>query len=190
MALNTTNYVFDVDMIPSGFPPVVPASMGDVGRPYVANLYWGGSVWTPTGTGTTCKVRGRKPDNTVFDYSATISGSTVTFTTQEQMTIVDGKVECELVFFNGTQQIACGNFILWVENGTWDPNSPSVSEVTGIQGGSIADGAITKAKLATAVQNQIDGNTSDIDTLETRVGTIEGNMYLAIDNDGYVRLGG
>lgn len=189
MALNTTNYVFDVDMIPSGFPPVVPASMGDIGRPFVANLYWGGSVWSPA-SGTTCEVRGKKPDNTVFTYPATISGSTATFTTQEQMTIVDGKVECELVFLNGNAQIACGNFILLVENGTWNPDSPSVSEVTGIQGSSIADGAITKAKLATAVQNQIDGNSTDIDTLETRVGTIEGNMYLAIDNDGYVQLGG
>ena len=189
MALNTTNYVFDVDMIPSGFPPVLPTSMGDIGRPFVANLYWGGSVWSPA-SGTTCKVRGKKPDGTVFDYSASISGSKATFSTQEQMTIVDGKVECELVFFNNGTQIACGNFILLVESGTWDPNSPSVSEVTGIQGGSIADGAITKAKLATAVRNQIDGNSTDIDTLEKRVGTIEGNMYLAIDNDGYVQLGG
>ena len=189
MSLNTINYVFDVDMIPNGFPPVVPASMADVGRPFVANLYWGGSSWTPA-SGTTCKIRGKKPDGTVFDYSATISGSTATFTTQEQMTIVDGKVECELAFINGNTQIACGNFILLVENGTWDPNSPSVSEVTGIQGSSIADGAISKQKLATAVQNQIDGNSTDIDTLETRVSDIESDMYLTIDNDGIIQLGG
>ena len=189
MALNTNNYTFDVDMIPSGFPPVVPTSMGDVGRPFVANLYWGGSTWSPA-SGTTCKVRGKKPDGTVFDYSASISGSTATFSTQEQMTIVDGKVECELVFLNNGTQIACGNFILLVESGTWDPNSPSVSEVTGIQGSSIASGAITKAKLATAVQNQIDGNSTDIGSLKTRVSNIERDMCLTIDNDGIIRLRG
>lgn len=189
MALNTTNYVFDVDMIPSGFPPVLPASMGDIGRPFVANLYWGGSVWSPA-SGTTCKVRGKKPDGTVFDYSASISGSKATFFTQEQMTIVDGKVECELVFLNNGTQIACGNFILLVENGTWDPDSPSVSEVTGIQGSSIADGAITKAKLATAVQNQIDGNSTDVSSLKTRVSNIENKVYFTIDANGIVQLGG
>lgn len=188
MALNVTNYTFDLDMVPNGFPPVAPASQGDVGRVFVVNLFWSGSAWTPN-SGVTCQVRGKKPDGTVFDYSATISGSTATFSTTEQMTLISGNVKCELAFTSGSTKIATANFILLVEEGTYDPDAPSVSDITGIDTSAIADKAITKAKLAQAVQDQIDGNSTDIDALETRVDNIEDSLYLAIDNDGYISLG-
>lgn len=188
MALNTTTYSFDVDMIPNGYTPVVHVSQGDVGRPFVANLYWNGVSWT-AGSGVTCNLRGQKPDKTVFDYSATISGTTATFSTTQQMTIIDGKVECELVFVSGSTTIATANFDMLVEKSPYNASAPSTSDISGIGTSSLEDGAVTKAKLATAVQNQMDTSTSDIAALKTRVTNVENSMYLAIDNDGYISLG-
>lgn len=130
MALNVTNYTFDLDMVPNGFPPVVPASQGDTDRRYVANLYWSGQPWTPA-SGVTVKIHGKKPDKTVFEYgdNVSISGSTVTITTKDQMTIVDGSVVCELVFMSDGKSIATANFIMLVEEKVYDSNALSKSDV-------------------------------------------------------------
>lgn len=136
MAL-TNNYTFSLDMIPGGPPPIINASQSDVGRQFVANLYWNGEVWTP-GSGVSATLRGKKPDKTVFDYDSasdaavTISGSTVTFETTEQMTIISGPVKCELVFTNGTKTIATANFLLCVEGAAFDPDALSESDITGL----------------------------------------------------------
>ena len=106
------------------------------------------------------------------------------------MTIISGNVECELAFTSESTKIARANFILLVENGTYNPDAPSTSDISGIGTSSIENGAITKAKLATAVQNQIDGNSTDVSSLKTRVSNIENKVYSTIDANGIVRLGG
>ena len=128
MALVTKE--FKLDLAPGQLRPVVNASQGDIGRPFKADLYWNGSPWTATGT--TAEIRGKKPDDTVFDYTATVSGSSVTFSTTEQMTIISGPVECELVFSNDGDIIASANFLLIVEASPYDPNAISESEVQGL----------------------------------------------------------
>lgn len=130
MAL-TNITTFDLEAAPGGSAPVINASQGDIGRQFQANLYWNGETWTP-GSGVTCKLRGHKPDNTVFEYTATISGSTVTFSTTEQMTIIDGAVDCELVFTQNSNVIASANFVLQVEESPYDPNNLSESDVEGL----------------------------------------------------------
>ena len=87
MALVTKE--FKLDLAPGQLRPVVNASQGDIGGPFKADLYWNGSPWTATGY--TAKLRGKKPDKTVFEYTATVSGSSVTFSTTEQMTIISGQ---------------------------------------------------------------------------------------------------
>ena len=130
MAL-TNITTFYLEAAPGGSAPVINASQGDIGRQFQANLYWNGETWTP-GSGVTCKLRGHKPDNTVFEYTATISGSTVTFSTTEQMTIIDGAVDCELVFTQNSNVIASANFVLQVEESPYDPNNLSESDVEGL----------------------------------------------------------
>ena len=144
MALVTKE--FKLDLAPGQLRPVVNASQGDIGRPFKADLYWNGSPWTATGY--TAKIRGKKADNTVFEYTATVSGSSVTFSTTEQMTIISGPVECELAFENGTQKIATANFYLLVEGSAYNPDAPSTSDISGIGEDAIEDGAITTAKIA------------------------------------------
>ena len=128
MALVTKE--FKLDLAPGQLRPVVNASQGDIGRPFKADLYWNGSPWTATGY--TANLRGKKPDATVFEYTATVSGPAVTFETTEQMTIISGPVECELVFSNDGDIIASANFLLIVEASPYDPNAISESEVQGL----------------------------------------------------------
>ena len=128
MALVT--HKFKLDLTPGAARQVLYTSQGDIGRPFEADLYWNGSPWTATGT--TAEIRGKKPDDTVFDYTATVSGSSVTFSTTEQMTIISGPVECELVFSNDGDIIASANFLLIVEASPYDPNAISESEVQGL----------------------------------------------------------
>lgn len=125
MAFQT--FTFDLELQPGGAPPVIYASAGDVGRPFTASLYWNGEAWTATGT--TAKIRGKKPDKTVFDYTATVDGSSVTFATTEQMTIIPGPVECELVFTQDGDVIASANFVLIVEDSPYNPDALSESDV-------------------------------------------------------------
>ena len=128
MAFST--HEFKLDLTPGASRPVLYASQGDIGRPFMARCYWNGATWTATGN--TANIRGRKPDETVFDYTATVDGSTVTFETTEQMTIISGPVECELVFSNDGDIIASANFVLIVEASPYDPNAISESEVQGL----------------------------------------------------------
>ena len=125
MALVTKE--FKLDLAPGQLRPVVNASQGDIGRPFKADLYWNGSPWTATGY--TAKLRGKKPDNTVFEYTATVSGSSVTFSTTEQMTIISGQVECELVFTQSGDVIASANFLLIVEDSPYNPDALSESDI-------------------------------------------------------------
>ena len=129
---------FKLDITPGASRPVIHASQGDIGRPFKSELYWNGEAWTP-GTGVTCKIRGKKPDATVFEYDETsstadveIDGAAVLFDTSEQMTIIPGPVECELVFNDGVNDIASANFVLIVEDSPYDPNAISESEVQGL----------------------------------------------------------
>lgn len=177
MALVT--HKFKLDLTPGASRQVLYTSQGDIGRPFEADLYWNGSPWTATGT--TASIRGKKPDDTVFDYTATVSGTAVTFETTEQMTIISGPVECELVFSNDGDVIASANFVLMVEDSPYDPDAPSESVIPGIVdliedtiGGdvrdevqaeleahpewttTVQDGAITKAKINTAFLPEIE----------------------------------
>lgn len=119
---------FKLDLTPGASRPVIYASAGDVGRPFTASLYWNGEAWSASGT--TPVIRGKKPDKTVFEYDGlTTSNNTVTFETKEQMTIIPGPVECELVFTSGDDVVASANFVLIVEESPYDPDALSESDV-------------------------------------------------------------
>ena len=193
MAFVTTT--FKLDLTPGVSRPVIYASAGDIGRPFTASLYWNGEAWAP-GTATPV-IRGKKPDNTVFEYDGlTVSNNAVTFETTEQMTIISGPVECELVFTDGTDIVASANFVLIVEDSPYNPDAPSTSDISGIGTNAIEDGAITSKKLATAVQtrltsaenNALDALVNIVD-LETRLSSgaeTDAGLHLGfyIDTDG------
>lgn len=161
MALNKT-MTFDLELKPGGIPPIVHASQGDIGRMFKANIYWDGSAATSYVSGATVNLRGRKPDKTVFDYSATLAGSTVTFETTEQMTIISGPVECELVFSNDGDIIASANFLLIVEASPYDPNAISESEVQGLN-------AMIQAATPEAVDDWFENEATSSETFTNAV---------------------
>lgn len=187
MALNKT-LSFDLELKPGGIPPIIHASQGDIGRMFKANIYWDGSAATSYISGATVNLRGRKPDKTVFDYSATLAGSMVTFETTEQMTIISGPVECELVFSNDGDVIASANFVLIVEESPYDPDALSESDVDTL-------GELVSDQIPPAVGEWLEDNVSVAPTRtvieEATADYLEENgVALTRDTNGYVKLGG
>lgn len=113
---------FNLDMVPGGAPPIIHVSAGDVGRPFRANLLYNGETYDLEDV-TSVKIRGTKPDNTVFEYDLTfdVDDSHVDFVIEEQMAIIAGQVLCEIRLFSGDDTIGSANFILDVEQNCFDP---------------------------------------------------------------------
>lgn len=111
---------YNLNLIPDKVPVSVDCSQYDsLSRTIVFNIY-DGTVLKDL-TGATATVRGTKQDNTGFEYSCTVNGSTVSFDIQDQMTIFSGKVPCEIRLVNNGILGSC-NFILNVEPTPLDPN--------------------------------------------------------------------
>ena len=119
-----TSQTFNLDLIPQGVPPIVHVSQYDKGQTWSIHLFENGVVF-PVPLGTSAAVQGTKPDNTGFQYPAVISvgDNVVTFTVEQQMTVLGGQFECELVLVNGENQVATINFILDVEPTTLDDDT-------------------------------------------------------------------
>lgn len=119
-----TSQTFNLDLIPQGVPPIVHVSQYDKGQTWDIHLFENGVVF-PVPSGTSAAVQGTKPDNTGFQYPAVISvgDNVVTFTVEQQMTVLGGQFECELVLVNGENQVATINFILDVEPTTLDDDT-------------------------------------------------------------------
>lgn len=169
MALNNHVENFTLDMAPGGIAPVLNVSQGDTGRAYTADMYWGGASYDVSGL--TVRLRGRKRDNTVFDYALPApSGTKVAFDLEdkEQITIIPGNVECELVFTDSNSRVVgTADFVIIVEESPYDPNAISESEVTGLVdligdqiGGAVDDWMETEAptspEFAAAMQDATD----------------------------------
>ena len=109
-----TNQSFNLELIPKGVPPIVHVSQYDKGQTWTITVTENGIPFSiPANTSVT--VQGTKPDATGFQYSGTASNSVVTFIVQQQMTVLAGEYDCELVLVNGNDQVATINFILDVE---------------------------------------------------------------------------
>lgn len=202
MALNNHVENFTLDMAPGGIAPVLNVSQGDTGRAYTADMYWGGASYDVSGL--TVRLRGRKRDNTVFDYALPApSGTKVAFDLEdkEQVTIIPGNVECELVFTDSNSRVVgTANFVFIVEEAPFDPNALSESDVEGLsemveeQVSETIDRDISEAlnpvlTRLTAVEGKATSNEEKIDDLETRLksgAVADADLHLGfyLDNDG------
>lgn len=161
---------FKLDLTPGASRPVLYASQGDVGRPFQAELFWNGSHWDADAYDAI--LRGKKTDATVFEYDTpTIDGYHVTFTTAEQMTIIGGPVECELVFVDGSNEVASANFVLIVEGSPYDPDALSESDVYTLT--ELVIDAIGDAITTALENNMID--TAHIDNLAVTTAKVAAN---------------
>lgn len=105
----------NLNLTPSGVPPIVHLKQYDTqSRTITCKVYDGTSAFSAP-SGSTATIRGTKPDNTGFEYAATISGSTVTFTVQDQMTVLSGDIPAEIRIISDSQVIGTISIILRVE---------------------------------------------------------------------------
>lgn len=108
--------IVDLQYAPNGIQPVVHVSQNDVGRQFKLRIFDGSTPYTMP-SGTTARIDGIKPDNKGFSYvdAVSVNGNEITVTTQKQMTIVSGIVECEIRFLKGASTIGTLNFKMDVE---------------------------------------------------------------------------
>lgn len=105
----------NLNLTPYGVPPIVHLKQYDTqSRTITCKVYDGTSPFSAP-SGSTATIRGTKPDNTGFEYAATISGSTVTFTVQDQMTVLSGDIPAEIRIISDSQVIGTISIILRVE---------------------------------------------------------------------------
>lgn len=110
-----TTQSFNLDLIPKGVSPCVHVSQYDKGQTWIISLYEDNVPFNiPAGSAVT--VQGTKPDNTGFQYGCTFSGNVVTATEEQQMTVIAGRVPCEIVVTQSGAIIASLNFYLIVEH--------------------------------------------------------------------------
>lgn len=109
-----TTQSFYLDLIPNGIAPIVCVSQYDAGQLWEFNIIKDNQLFTiPTGSSVT--VQGTKKDGTGFQYACSYSGSTITVTETQQMTVLSGDLQAELVIVKDDARIATLNFIIRVE---------------------------------------------------------------------------
>ena len=139
----------NLQIAPVGVRPIIHVSQFDVGRQFKFNLYDGETAYTMPG-GTTAMLNGIKPDKHGFSYddAVSVSGNVATITTTEQMTVVEGSVECEIRFVKDGDDIGTLNFTMIVEkspiNGDTDISEteiPAIIELARAEMEAAADSA-------------------------------------------------
>lgn len=107
-----------VDIIPEynrALRPIFCISEGDkASRSISITVKSGGENFTIPG-GSSVWIIGKKTDGTIFSYTCSYAGFTVTFPISEQMSAKDGIVLCELRIINGSDVLGSANFVYWVE---------------------------------------------------------------------------
>lgn len=119
MAITITR---DLNVVSVGVPPVIHLSQYDSDFTLVFNLYASTGTFTVP-TGTTAEIRGTKRDGNGYDADATVSGTTVTVTGNEQMTAIAGANIYEIALYKNSKQLFTSNFILAVEPSALDANT-------------------------------------------------------------------
>lgn len=116
---------FDLNLIPDSAPVVVHCDQYDHGTGrLVIHLHDGVTDYEPTGSAI---IQGVKPDMHGFAYDATLSGNTVTADLTEQMTAVDGAVQCQIVVTETTGRTGTFVFTLSVQRSAL-PDDTSLSD--------------------------------------------------------------
>ena len=116
-----------LNLIPGGVLPVVNVSQYDVGRHFAIQIYEGAASYDLTGK--SVQIRGTKPDGNGFAYDSTdgvisVSGSTVTVSTVQQMTAVGGDTTVELRITASGVVLGTLNFVLMVEPSALSDDTP------------------------------------------------------------------
>ena len=116
-----------LNLIPGAVMPVVNVSQYDKARQFSITVYEGSATYSLTGKDV--QIRGTKPDGNGFAYDSTdgvvsVSGSTVTISTTQQMTAVGGQTMAELRITQSGVIRGTLNFVLMVEPSALSDDTP------------------------------------------------------------------
>ena len=116
-----------LNLIPGAVMPVVNVSQYDKARQFSITVYEGSATYSLTGKDV--QIRGTKPDGNGFAYDSTdgvvsVSGSTVTISTTQQMTAVGGQTMAELRITQSGVILGTLNFVLMVEPSALSDDTP------------------------------------------------------------------
>ncbi len=126
--------LINLQIAPGAVNPVINVSQFDVGRQFQLKLYDDSSAYTLP-AGTTAYIEGVKPDGHAFSYTdaVSVSGNTLTITSKLQMTVVAGKVICEVRLRKSGLDLGTLNFNMIVEASPVGENvDTSDTEIPGI----------------------------------------------------------
>ena len=118
-----------LNLVPGGVLPRIKVSQYDKGVPVVATVYDGDNLYTIP-SAAQVYVQGTKRDGTLYQYLCGHSGSIVTFSTTQQMTVTAGENISEIsIHYNGSI-VGTVNFVIWVEDGSLtDPAQSSIDDI-------------------------------------------------------------
>lgn len=132
-----------LNLIPGDVPKRITASQYDAGSRTLSFTLYNGAVAFTT-AGVTAQIRGTKPDQKGFEYTATYNAGVVTCDVTEQMTACAGEVVCELQLSKDGEVLGTANFILDVERAALGEDT----DISETELPDIIDGARTQAANA------------------------------------------
>lgn len=153
-----------LNVTPGRYPVKINVNQYDDDFSIVFSLY-ASSGTLVLETGTTAIVRGTKKDGNGYSADATVDGSTVTVSGDEQMTAVAGEGVFELVLYKNHKQLATANFILQVERAALDKDTIT-SESVIRELVDVTDRALEIVDAAHSIEDTKDQLASDLATMQ------------------------
>lgn len=112
----------ELNVVSTGVPPVIHLSQYDSDFSLVFSLYASsGTLTMPNGT--TAEIRGTKRDGNGYSAAASVSGTTVTVTGDEQITACAGRNMFEIATYYNSKRLYTANFIIDVERAALDADT-------------------------------------------------------------------
>ena len=125
-----------VNIVPGGMPIVLHISQYDVGlRQYVFTLYSTQGTWSDV-SGASATLEATKPDNHAIVHNCTYNNDgTITYTVQEQLAAVVGRVWSKLVIRDTSDNVVASAAIIWIvdQAGVTDSAIVSDSDISALQ---------------------------------------------------------
>ena len=158
------NQTLNLNLIPSGVPPVVHVSQYDNQINALTLKIYNGTATYTIPTNAAVLINGVKPDKNVFSFAAaSYSGNTVICNVEQQMTACSGVVVCELRIRTASEIIGTCNFVLQVEEAPLHDDSVISETMIPL----IEQAVDIAANLAEYIQATLDASRDAIDAAES-----------------------
>lgn len=173
-------YNLKLNIIPAGIPNVITMNQYDSDFTIVCSLYTTNGDLVIEGD-TTASIRGTKKDGNGYSAAATLSGTTVTVTGDEQITAVPGDNTFEIVLTKNNKELSTANFIIHVERAALDKDTvvsqSKIRELVNVI--DKTDDLLAAANNVESVLTDMQAVKEQIETLKSDIQTIYNSMVSA-----------